>query len=142
MEKVAATTAVVSYIGLGSNLGDREENICRALEQLQKTPGVRMLRVSTIEETLPIGPAQPFYLNAVAAIETTLSPFELLDCLQEIENALGRVRTERWGPRVIDLDVLFYGDETVSHPRLVIPHPEILKRDFVQRGLKEVGYRG
>ncbi len=94
------------------------------------------------EETLPIGPAQSKYLNGVAAIETTLAPLGLLDRLQAIETRLGRVRTERWGPRMIDLDILFYGQETISHPRLTVPHPEIRQRDFVQRELKELGYRG
>ena len=143
MVKVAEKTLTVCYLGLGANLGDRQENIRRALELLREAPGVRVLRVSTLEETPPIGPGrQANYLNAVAAIETTLAPLDLLDRLQAIETRLGRVRLERWGPRTIDLDILVYGKEFISHPRLTVPHPEIKHRDFVQRELKEVGYRG
>ena len=131
---------VLCYIGLGANLGDREENIRRALELLRETPGVRVLKVSTLEETEPIGPAQPRYLNGVAAIETRLEPLDLLDRLQAIETRLGRARKERWGARTIDLDILIYGRETISHPRLIVPHPEIRNRWFVQRELKELGF--
>jgi 2-amino-4-hydroxy-6-hydroxymethyldihydropteridine diphosphokinase len=143
MEKIAERTAIVCYIGLGANLGRREDTLMRALDLLRETPGIRVLRVSSMEETAPIGPAgQPPYLNAVAAVETTLQPLELLDRLQEIESALGRTRGEKWGPRLIDLDLLYYGEETISHPRLTVPHPEIGQRDFVRRGLKEAGYHG
>jgi 2-amino-4-hydroxy-6-hydroxymethyldihydropteridine diphosphokinase len=142
MDKIAERTSVVSYISLGSNLGDREENLRRALELLRETVGIRVLRVSPWEETAPVGPVQPRYLNAVAALETALSPLDLLDRLQAIEAKLGRVRDIRWGPRTIDLDLLIYGEDTVSHPRLTVPHPEIAHRDFVQRGLRQAGYRG
>ncbi|OGR90047.1 MAG: 2-amino-4-hydroxy-6-hydroxymethyldihydropteridine diphosphokinase [Elusimicrobia bacterium RIFCSPLOWO2_01_FULL_59_12] len=142
MAKVALQQVVVCYIGLGANLGDREENIRRALELLRETPNVRVVRVSTLEETVPFGPVQPAYLNGVAAIETALEPLELLDRLQAIEARLGRARAERWGPRTIDLDILYYGNEQIAHPRLTVPHPEIYQRDFVQRELKEAGYHG
>ncbi len=97
------------YIGLGANLGDRAGNIHRALQLLGETSGVRVTKISKLEETAPLGPAQPTYLNGVAVIETTLAPFALLDRLQEIEDCLGRVRAERWGARKIDLDILYYG---------------------------------
>jgi 2-amino-4-hydroxy-6-hydroxymethyldihydropteridine diphosphokinase len=142
MEKVAQRKTVVCYIGLGSNIGDRQENIRRALELLRESPGVRVQKVSLVEETQPIGPAQPNFLNAVAAIETSLEPLDLLDRLQAIETRLGRVRGERWGPRTIDLDILFYGDQTISHARLTVPHPEIKQRYFLQRELKEIGFHG
>jgi 2-amino-4-hydroxy-6-hydroxymethyldihydropteridine diphosphokinase len=131
-----------AYIGLGSNLGDRDANIRRALDLLRQTPGIRVVQISQLEETTPIGPAQPTYLNGVAAVETTLSPLALLDRLQQIEECLGRVRTERWGARTIDLDILHYGQERILHPRLTVPHPQIPNRDFVQRELREVGYHG
>jgi 2-amino-4-hydroxy-6-hydroxymethyldihydropteridine diphosphokinase len=137
-----AVNPIRCYVGLGSNLGSREENITRALSLLRETRGIRVLSVSSVEETAAIGPAQPNYLNAVAAIETTLPPLELLDTLQQIESQLGRVRSERWGPRTIDLDILLYGDARISHPRLVVPHPQIASREFVQRELQQAGYRG
>lgn len=131
---------MVSYIGLGANLGDREGNIRRALTLMNETPGIHVLRVSTVEETKAIGPAQPDYVNAVAAIETSLKPLDLLDSLLTIEKSLGRERRERWGPRPIDLDVLYYGNQRISHPRLTVPHPHIAEREFVLRELKEVGF--
>jgi 2-amino-4-hydroxy-6-hydroxymethyldihydropteridine diphosphokinase len=132
--------SVRCYVSLGSNLGDRQENIARAIELLGGTQGINLIKLSSFEETDPIGPSQPKYLNAVAAIETVLSPLGLLDRLQTIEGQIGRVRNERWGPRIIDLDLLFYGDERIQHPRLTVPHPEIANRPFVQRELREAGY--
>lgn len=141
MGEVAQPRKLV-YIGLGSNVGNRYENILQALDLLQDTEGTRVLRVSALEETKAIGPVQPDYLNGVAAIETTLAPLVLLDRLQAIENKLGRERLEKWGPRTIDLDILFYGDETIADPRLTVPHPEIKNRDFVRRELEQAGYHG
>src|SRR5437867_983522 len=95
---------VVAYIGLGANLGNRENSIREAVRLMSETPGIRVLQVSRLLETSPIGPQdQPLFLNGVAAIETTLKPLLLLDCLQSIEERLGRVRGEHWGPRTIDL---------------------------------------
>jgi 2-amino-4-hydroxy-6-hydroxymethyldihydropteridine diphosphokinase len=132
---------VTAYIGLGANLGDRRENIRRALELLDETPGIQVANVSSLEETAPIGPPQPAYLNGVAVIETTLDPLALLDRLQEIEVSIGRVRTERWGARTLDLDILYYGDRRIVNARLTVPHPQIPQREFVQRELREVGFR-
>jgi 2-amino-4-hydroxy-6-hydroxymethyldihydropteridine diphosphokinase len=133
---------IVSYIGLGSNLGNREQTIKRALELLEETPGVHVSKVSPLEETEPIGPAQPKFLNGVAVVETTLPALALLDRLQMIEDCLGRERKEHWGPRKIDLDILYYGQERIANNRLTVPHPQISRRDFVQRELKQVGFDG
>jgi 2-amino-4-hydroxy-6-hydroxymethyldihydropteridine diphosphokinase len=142
MGKIDSPKRTLCYIGLGSNVGNRYEHILQALELLQDTEGVKMLRVSALEETKPVGPPQPDYLNGVAAIETTLAPLDLLDRLQAIEKQLGREHVEKWGPRTIDLDILYYGDETITLPRLTVPHPQIAQRDFVQRELKQAGYHG
>jgi 2-amino-4-hydroxy-6-hydroxymethyldihydropteridine diphosphokinase len=125
--------AVTAYIGLGSNLGDRRAMIAGALEQLHPK------RVSSIVETEPVGRTdQPRFLNAVAEIETDLEPKALLSKLLSIENDLGRVRVERWGPRSIDLDILLYGDTQVSSDALSVPHPELHRRRFVLEGLAEL----
>jgi len=125
--------AVSAYIGLGSNLGDRRAMIAEALGRLHPR------RVSSIVETEPVGRAdQPRFLNAVAEIETDLDPAALLDRLLEVEQGLGRVRRERWGPRSIDLDLLLYGDALVSSERLSVPHPELHRRRFVLEGLAEL----
>lgn len=133
---------VTAFIGLGSNLGKCTENILRAADMLADTSGIVTLGLSTLIETKPVGPVQdqPDFTNAVAKIETTLSPLDLLDRLLSIEVRLGRVRNERWGPRVIDLDLLIYGDRQVNHARLKVPHPEIPNRPFVRAGLAELGF--
>ena len=138
----AALTKV--FIGLGSNMGNRKHNILRAVEMLSRTKGIEVSVLSTLVETKPVGPLpnQPDFLNAVIEIETALSPIELLDALLSIEARLGRVRAERWGPRTIDLDILLYGNKTIKHPRLTIPHPEIQNRPFVQAGLRELSAHG
>ena len=131
---------MTAYIGLGSNLGERDKNITRAIKSLSERPGVRVRGTSAVLETLPLGvEEQPLFLNAVVKVETTLSPRELLDAMLEIERALGRVRAERWGPRIIDLDLLLYGDQQVKEPGLTVPHPEIRHRPFVMAGLDELG---
>ncbi len=131
---------VVSVIvGLGANLGDRHENMGRALDLLRELAGVRLLRVSRMRETDPVGgPPQGKYLNAVAEVETVIAPRELLDRFHEIEADLGRVRTVRDGPRPIDLDILLYGDEMIKEPGLEIPHPRMLEREFVLEPLAEL----
>ena len=124
-----------AYIGLGSNLGDRGENLRRALERLGAA------RVSTIRETDPVGVTeQPRFLNAVAELETDLPPRALLDRLLEIERDLGRDREseERWGPRAIDLDLLLYDDEVIDEPGLTVPHPRLAERRFVLEPLAEL----
>ena len=124
----------LAYIGLGSNLGDRESLLRRAAELIGAT------RLSEIRETEPWGLAnQPRFLNAVAEIETALAPRRLLDHLLDVEARLGRERVgPKWGPRTIDLDLLLYGDETVDVPGLVVPHPRLLEREFVLEPLADL----
>jgi 2-amino-4-hydroxy-6-hydroxymethyldihydropteridine diphosphokinase len=130
---------VKAYIGLGSNLGERESMIRQALEALAALPGTELVRASSLYDTEPVGDVeQPNFLNAVAQVETELPPSQLLWNLQLIEKRLGRERTRRWGPRVIDLDLLLYGDEIVEEPSLRVPHPEIARRAFVLVPLVEL----
>jgi len=124
----------VAYVGLGSNLGDREATIRAAVAAL---PGV--VAISQLRETEPVGVTeQPAFLNGAVRLETGLSPRELLDTLLEIERGLGRERRERWGPRTIDLDLLLYGGETVDEPGLTVPHPSLHERRFVLEPLAEL----
>lgn len=130
---------VTAYLGLGSNLGDRLTNLQRAVDALRDASGVRIASSSRVWETEPVGgPPQPEYLNAVIRVETDRSPHELLEACRTVERALGRVRTERWGPRTIDVDVLIYDDETVDAPDLLVPHPRMTERAFVVLPLLEL----
>jgi 2-amino-4-hydroxy-6-hydroxymethyldihydropteridine diphosphokinase len=124
----------LAYVGLGSNLGDREGTIRRAAELI----GAR--RMSTVRETEPWGYAdQPAFLNAVAEVDTELAPRAFLDRLLAVERELGRERTgPRYGPRTIDLDLLVYGDGTVAEPGLTVPHPRLAERLFVLEPLAEL----
>jgi 2-amino-4-hydroxy-6-hydroxymethyldihydropteridine diphosphokinase len=124
----------LAYVGLGSNLGDREALIRRAAELIGAT------RLSTIRETEPWGlESQPMFLNAVAEIETELAPRRLLDHLLDVERRLGRERIgPRWSPRTIDLDLLLYGDQTIEEPGLIVPHPRLHERLFVLEPLAEL----
>ncbi len=125
-------------LGLGSNLGDRESNIQYALEKLEFY-GSEILSTSRIIETEPYGfTDQPDFLNCAAIIKTSKPPLELLDTCKLIETEVGRIKTIHWGPRVIDLDILFYNDIVMEHDRLVIPHPELHKRKFVLDSLLEI----
>jgi 2-amino-4-hydroxy-6-hydroxymethyldihydropteridine diphosphokinase len=131
---------VTSYVGLGSNLGDREEYLRRALELLRAEPDIDVTVVSTVRETDPLGIVdQPRFLNAVARVETDLGPRRLLDRLLATERALGRRRDgPRFGPRTIDLDLLLYGDEEIDEPGLTVPHPRLAERLFVVEPLHEL----
>jgi 2-amino-4-hydroxy-6-hydroxymethyldihydropteridine diphosphokinase len=130
----------VALIGLGSNLGDRVVNLEGAIVALSKTPGVAVLKVSSFHETEPVGgPAgQGMFLNAAAALETTLDPNSLLHVLQEIEGRFGRVRTVHWGERTLDLDLLLFDDRIIQTSEIEIPHPRINTRRFVLEPLLEV----
>ena len=128
-----------AYVGQGSNLGERESMIRLALDDLARVPSTRLLRASSLYDTEPVGDAdQPNFLNAVAQLETELTARQLLWNLQLIERRLGRVRTRRWGPRTIDLDLLLFGSQVVDEPELKVPHPELLRRSFVLVPLVEL----
>ncbi len=127
------------FLGLGSNLGDREANLRAALEHIEHLPGTRVVRSSGFWETEPWGVEdQPAFLNAVTEVRSVLAPEELLDSVKQIERELGRTPTFRWGPRLIDIDLLLYGRRRVDTPQLQVPHPEILNRPFVWEPLQEI----
>lgn len=128
------------YVGLGSNLGDRQWLIAEAVAALQRLPQTTVRRLSSLHETEPVGgPPQGRYLNAVAALETTLTPGELLAACQAIERALGRQPSPiRGSPRPIDLDILFYGTEVIQEEGLIVPHPRLWERSFVLQPLGEL----
>jgi 2-amino-4-hydroxy-6-hydroxymethyldihydropteridine diphosphokinase len=129
----------IAYIGLGSNLGDREKNIKSAVGLLKKTKEIKVNKVSSLYETEPRGyKEQGKFLNGALELETSLSPSELLRVLQGIEGKLGRRRVIKWGPRTIDLDILLYDDLEINEKNLKIPHPQMLRRDFVLIPLKEI----
>jgi 2-amino-4-hydroxy-6-hydroxymethyldihydropteridine diphosphokinase len=129
-----------ALIGLGSNLGDRAAMLEGALAALAATPGVRIGRVSSFRETEPVGgpPGQGPYLNAAAALETTLDPLGLLRVLRAIEDRFGRLRAVRWGERTLDLDLLLFDDRIIDSPELTVPHPRLAGRRFVLEPLAEV----
>ncbi|OTG83958.1 2-amino-4-hydroxy-6-hydroxymethyldihydropteridine diphosphokinase [Acinetobacter sp. ANC 4648] len=121
--------SVITYIGLGSNLGDSQQLLAAAVQKLAVLGHVK---VSKLYQSLPMGPQdQPHYHNAVALLETDLLPLALLDELQKIEQEAGRVRLRHWGERTLDLDLLLYGQEEIQNERLTVPHVGILERDFV-----------
>ncbi len=128
----------IVYLGIGSNIGNKEHNCEEAIKRL-KNNSIKIAERSSLYETKPVGgPPQENYLNGVVKIETELSPEHLMGSLKEIEKYMGRVSSERNHPRVIDLDILFYDDLVVSEENLVIPHPGMQDRCFVLRGLAEI----
>jgi 2-amino-4-hydroxy-6-hydroxymethyldihydropteridine diphosphokinase len=130
---------VKAFVGLGSNLGERERNIRRAVDEIAALPFTKLITVSSLYDSEPIGDVeQPNFINAIALIETELQPRRLLWNLMLIEKRMGRVRTVRWGPRPIDLDVILYGKSVIEEDGLVIPHPEMEKRAFVLIPLLEI----
>ncbi len=129
---------VRAYLGLGSNLGDRRANLQQAVDLLAACDGVRPIRSSRVYETVPVGPPQPDFLNAVVEVETTLSARRLLDVCLAVEQEMGRVRAERWGPRIVDVDVLTFGAQEVDEPDLQVPHPRMHERAFVLAPLLEL----
>lgn len=129
----------LAYIGLGSNLGNREGTLARAVQLLGEADCVDVVGVSELRATDPVGVVdQPRFLNGAVSVETALSPRALLDLLLEIERSLGRVREERWGPRLVDLDLLVYGDEVIDEPGLHVPHPRLHERRFALEPLAEL----
>jgi 2-amino-4-hydroxy-6-hydroxymethyldihydropteridine diphosphokinase len=136
---VTNTTGVRVFLALGSNLGDRLANLQRAVDLLEGQDGLAIVKSSRVYQTEPVGgPPQPDYLNAVVEGRTSLSPQELLDACLAVEREMGRERKERWGPRLIDLDLLTYGREQVNEPGLQIPHPRMHQRGFVLIPLLEL----
>jgi 2-amino-4-hydroxy-6-hydroxymethyldihydropteridine diphosphokinase len=129
-----------AYLGIGSNVGERASFCRRAVSALDDTPEIRVTATSSLYETSPVGgPPQRSFVNLVARIETTLGPRTLLGVCKEIERVLGREPSDiRWGPRVVDLDVLTYGDEKVNDEDLEVPHPRMLQRRFVLVPLVEI----
>ena len=127
-------------IGLGSNLGERLENLSRAVQRLARTEGIRVVQMAPVYAAEPIGgPPQPDFLNSVAEIETAIPPAELLRLLKTMERELGRTpSTERWGPRVIDLDLLLYDDRVIAEPDLIVPHAQMHARRFVLEPLAQL----
>ena len=139
----ATVAAVRAYVGIGANLGSREPTIRRAIGLLGEAKGVEVVAVSSLRETMPWGPVeQPAFLNGAVALETELEPQELLEVLLEAERRLGRRRdaptAERWGPRVIDLDLLLFGELIVDLPGLCVPHPRLHERRFALEPIHEL----
>jgi len=129
----------IAYLGLGSNLGRRDRNLSGARRRLRQK-GARILRQSRVIETEPWGVLeQPRFLNQVVGIEWEGSARQLLRATKAVEREGGRTATKRWGPRVIDVDILLFGAEAIREPDLEVPHPRIRERDFVMRGLRELG---
>ena len=129
----------VVYVGLGSNLGDRREHIRQAIDLLGKEKGIRVVMLSSMYETEPVGfEDQQWFANAVVRLETQLSPVALLRVLKTIEKTIGRMPTFRWGPREIDLDLLLYDQICMKSPELTIPHPRMHERAFVLIPLAEI----
>lgn len=128
----------IAYIGIGSNLGKRQENCLLAIELIEKK-GIIVKKRSSIYETEPWGVKdQPLFLNMAIEVETDLAPLQLLAALKDIELEVGREKSYRWGPRVIDLDILLFGDIVENEDDLKIPHPLMHVRDFVLRPLQEI----
>lgn len=134
----AERPAVTAYVALGANLGDAAQTLRDALGSLDHTPGLRLVKASSLYRTAPIESSGPDYLNAVAEVSTTLTAPDLLAALQAIENAAGRERPYRNAPRTLDLDLLLYGDARIESPDLTVPHPRMGERAFVLVPLREI----
>ena len=127
------------FLGLGSNLGNRKTFLTTAVQCFQNHRDISVLQESTVIETAPVGEVeQGAFLNQVIEIETNLNPLELLAVILAIEKSQGRIRTEKWGPRTLDIDILFFGDTVVQYETLQIPHPELHRRVFVLQPLQEI----
>lgn len=133
-----APAPVLAYVGLGANLGDAAATLRGVLDELAAAPGVLACTASRLYRTAPVEAQGPDFVNAVAALSTTLAPLALLDLLQALEQRHGRERPYRNAPRTLDLDLLLYGDEAIDHPRLSVPHPRMHERAFVLAPLCEL----
>jgi 2-amino-4-hydroxy-6-hydroxymethyldihydropteridine diphosphokinase len=130
---------ILTYIGIGSNLGDSLENCRAAIRVMAADTRNQIVKISPFYRTEPVGKKdQDWFINAVVAVKTSLSPRELLRFLQNIEREMGRVRKERWGPRIIDLDILFYENQVIQNEELRVPHPGIHERRFVLAPLNDI----
>ncbi|MGA1865229.1 MAG: 2-amino-4-hydroxy-6-hydroxymethyldihydropteridine diphosphokinase [bacterium] len=130
---------VNSYLGLGSNLGNRIKNLEIVTEALSSHPGIRINAFSSFYETEPVGyKEQGWFINQVIQIETSLTPMDLLKATQKIEEDMGRKRVVKWGPRIVDIDILLYADLIMTDSSLTIPHPNLTKRRFVLVPLAEI----
>lgn len=131
---------VTCYLGIGSNLGDRQKNIRLAIKKIKTLEDTKVIKVSKLMETEPRGGPknQPKFLNAALKIKTNTPPLILLSRLKKIEKELGRIKTVRFGPRPIDLDILFYGDKIINRKDLKVPHPKVFEREFVIKPLLEI----
>ncbi len=129
---------VVAYVALGANLGDSAQAVRDALESLNKTPGIRLIKASSLYCTAPVESSGPDYINAVAELATLLTAPALLTALQGIENAAGRKRPYRNAPRTLDLDLLLYGSARIESASLIVPHPRMWERAFVVMPLQEI----
>ncbi|HHC6648985.1 TPA: 2-amino-4-hydroxy-6-hydroxymethyldihydropteridine diphosphokinase [Vibrio parahaemolyticus] len=131
---------ITAYIAVGSNLADPVSQAQQAIEALKTLSNSEFVQASSLYSSTPMGPQnQPDYINAVVAIKTNLTPLELLDCTQAIEQEQGRVRKdERWGPRTLDLDIVLYGNEVINSERLIVPHYGMREREFVLYPLAEI----
>jgi 2-amino-4-hydroxy-6-hydroxymethyldihydropteridine diphosphokinase len=137
--EITALKPVIASIGIGANLGDPKEQVAEAIKRLDEAEEVEVVRASKCYLTPPLGPpGQPWYVNAAVQVKTRLTPEELLRVLIGIETAMGRVRRQRWGPRLIDLDLLLYNGEIITGPELRTPHPEMHRRAFVLAPLMEI----
>ena len=129
-----------AFVSAGANLGEPVRQLRQAFDALRQSPGIKFLGTSSFYRTQPVGPVeQPPFINAVFSLECEMRPQELLALLLKVERNMGRVRKERWGPRVIDLDLLFCGEEIINAPGLEVPHPRLSERRFVLAPLAELG---
>ena len=129
----------IAYIGIGSNLGTPGKNCIEAIEKISNTKDIKIISRSSFYQTEPIGEVQQdWFVNSAIKIKTNLSPTHLLSALLNIESVMGRTREEKWGPRLIDLDLLFYGNLILGKKGLTLPHPEIQKRKFVLIPMSEI----
>ena len=129
----------IAYIAIGSNMGNPSDNCIEAIREISKNASIKIISKSSFYQTSPIGPIQQeWFINSAIKINTSLTPIKLLTNLLNIESTMGRVRKEKWGPRLIDLDLLFYDNQILNEEKITIPHPEISKRNFVLIPLCEI----
>ncbi|WP_370679266.1 2-amino-4-hydroxy-6-hydroxymethyldihydropteridine diphosphokinase [Comamonas sp. GB3 AK4-5] len=138
MNASAAQAAEQAFIGLGANLGDRGQSLAQAVQAIARLPGTQLAGLSSLYASAPVDASGPDFLNAVAAVQTTLAPLDLLHALQAIELQAGRERPYRNAPRTLDLDVLLHGDLQLNTPELTLPHPRLWERAFVLLPLAEL----